>query len=67
VDIAQYSIENSMDMAQYYPLQWKQQNSPKFKAYGLILSTKYCMDFAQNSPQATDLILLNNIHRIFNV
>jgi hypothetical protein len=41
-------------------------NSPEFDGYGSILSTENSMDFAQNSPQNTELLLLYNIHRLFN-
>ena len=54
--IVQYSTENSMDITQYYPPQWKLHNSPEFNGYCSILFTEYSMDFAQYSPQTTELI-----------
>jgi len=66
IDIAQYCTENSMDITQYYPPQWKLRNSPEFNGYGSILSTEYSMDFSYYSPQNTELMLLNNIRSLFN-
>jgi len=45
-----------MDMTQYYPPQLKLHTSPEFNVYCSILSTEYSMDFAQYSPQTTELI-----------
>jgi len=45
-----------MDIAQYHPPQCKLHSSPEFNGKCSILYTECSMDFAQYSPQTTELI-----------
>jgi len=56
MDIAQNSTENSMEIVQCYPPQWKLHNSPEFNGNCSVLSTECPMDFAQYFTRTTELI-----------